>query len=97
MKTRIKSNRICIAHPDGVIKFFSIMILGIILMSCNGTKTDYDLNEIKTLVSIGEAIANPDSIIVEGIKYPIIKIDEYGFYPSLAINGDVRYYRVNKY
>ena len=35
MKTRIKTNRICIAYPTGTIKFFTLMILGIIMMSCN--------------------------------------------------------------
>lgn len=96
-RPHIKSNRICIVYPNGLIKFFSIMLLCITLVSCYGVKTDYDLNEIEVLISIGEASAKTDSILVEDIKYPIVQIDDIGFYPSLSINGDVRYYRVNKY
>ena len=73
------------------------IILGMTLVSCTGNKCQYDMNEIETLISIGQATKQPDSIKVGDVKYPIIKIDEQGFYPSLSIGGDIRYYRVNKY
>lgn len=35
MRTRIKSNRICIAYPNGIVQFFMTILLCIIMISCS--------------------------------------------------------------
>lgn len=73
------------------------IILGMIVISCTGTKYQYDMNEIEVLISMGQATKQSDSIVVGNTKYPIVIIDEDGYYPSYSLDGDIKYYRVDKY
>lgn len=66
MKTRINSKRICIVYPDGAIKFFSIMILGIIMMSCSspsGRRVAEQKRTEKNFINNNEVLISDDAFI----------------------------------
>ena len=76
-----------------------ILILGITMISCNSLQDSYSYEEITTLVAIEKAAETTDSLYVTGDfitpqKYPIIRIEDIGYYPGCSYDGFLRYYKV---
>ena len=82
------------------ILFFSLFILGLISCS-NSPRSEYSLDEVTTLISIDSAEVLNDSIDVisdygaSPRRLPIIKIGNYGYYPTYSGMSGTYYKRVD--
>lgn len=73
------------------------------LASCTHEPTEsYSLNEMKVLVSMGEAAFSNDSIefynssIEKMDTLPIAQVETFGYQPAMNANEEVRYFVVKK-
>jgi len=82
----------------------SIIVLIVLVLALASCATEpaasYSDCEMKTFVSTGQAVFQPDSLTVRinyvDYKFPIVKMGTFGYYPGMSLDAELRYYLAKK-